>query len=67
MTVLVTLHSLHHALCLVQIQLIVLALHNVFLRRVLLVQVTQTLSTDASTVVLMVLNIGILQKSVSCE
>ena len=56
MTVLVTLHSLHHALCLVKIQLIVLALHNMFFRRVLLVQVTQTLSTDAPTVVLVVFN-----------
>ena len=60
-TVLVTIHSLHHALCLVQLRLIVLALHDVFFfffRRVLLVQVTQTLFTDAATVVLVVYDIG---------
>ena len=58
-TVLVTIHSLHHALCLVQLRLIVLALHNMIFRPVLLEQVTQSVSTGAPTAVLVVFNIGI--------
>ena len=65
-TVLVNLHSLHHALCLVKIQLIVPAFHNMFFRRVILVQVTQTLSTDVPTAALLAVSIsGFPQKTVS--
>ena len=57
MSVLVNFHPLNHALRLVPIQLIILVLHSVFLRRLLLVRVTQTPPTNTSPVVLVSFNI----------
>ena len=59
MSVLVNLHPLDHGLCSALIQLIVLVLHNQFTRRILLLRVTKTPSTDAPTVVLVVFNTSI--------